>query len=38
MRNNIKMDLQGIGRDWVVDKIGLTQDRYKWWAIVNAVR
>jgi hypothetical protein len=34
---NIKMDLQGIGREWVMDKIDMSEDRNKWWAVVNAV-
>jgi len=36
MGDNIKMDLQEVrcgGMDW----IDLTQDRNKWWALVNAV-
>ena len=37
MKSNIKMDLQGIGREWVVDEIGLSQDRNKLWAVVNSV-
>jgi hypothetical protein len=37
MRNNIKMDLQGMGRKWVVDYVVLSQDRNKWWAVVDAV-
>jgi hypothetical protein len=34
--DNIKMDLLEIGLG-VVDWIGLTQDRYRWRALVNAV-
>jgi hypothetical protein len=34
--DNIKMDLLEIGLS-VVDCIGLTQDRYRWKALVNAV-
>jgi hypothetical protein len=35
-RINVKMDLQGVG--WRgMDVIGLTEDRDKWWAVVNAV-
>jgi predicted small integral membrane protein len=34
--DNIKMDLLEIGLN-VVDWIGLAQDRYRWWAIVNSV-
>jgi hypothetical protein len=34
--DNIKMDLLEIGVN-VVDWIGLTQDRYSWRALVNAV-
>jgi hypothetical protein len=34
--DNIKMDLLEIGLS-VVDWIGLTQDRYRWRAVVNAV-
>jgi hypothetical protein len=34
--DNIKMDLLEIGLD-VVDWIGLSQDRYKWRALVNVV-
>jgi hypothetical protein len=34
--DNIKMDLLEIGLN-VVDWIGLTQDRYRWRALVNAV-
>jgi hypothetical protein len=34
--NNIKMDLLEIGLS-VVDWIGLTQDRYRWRALVNSV-
>jgi hypothetical protein len=34
--DNIKMDLLEIGMS-VVDFIGLTQDRYRWRALVNAV-
>jgi hypothetical protein len=33
---NIKMDVLEIGLS-VVDWIGLAQDRYRWWALVNAV-
>jgi hypothetical protein len=36
MVDNIKMDLVDIG--WVVvDRTGLTQDRYRWIALVNSV-
>jgi hypothetical protein len=35
-RDNIKMDLLEIGLS-VVDWIGLTQDRYRWRALVNSV-
>jgi hypothetical protein len=34
--NNIKMDLLEIGLN-VVDWIGLTQDRYRWGALVYSV-
>jgi hypothetical protein len=34
--DNIKMDLLEIGLN-VVDWIGLTQDRYKWRALLNSV-
>jgi hypothetical protein len=34
--DNIKMDLLEIGLN-VVDRIGLTQDRYRWRALVNTV-
>jgi hypothetical protein len=34
--DNIKMDLSERGLD-VVDWIGLTQDRYRWRALVNSV-
>jgi hypothetical protein len=34
--DNIKMDLLEIGLN-VVDRIGLTQDRYRWRALVNSV-
>jgi hypothetical protein len=34
--NNIKMDLLETGVN-VVDWIGLTQDRYRWRALVNSV-
>jgi hypothetical protein len=34
--DNIKMDLLEIGVS-VVDWIGLTQDRYRWRALVNSV-
>ena len=37
MKDNIKMDLQEVGRgdmDW----IELTQDRDRWWPLVNVVR
>jgi hypothetical protein len=34
--DNIKMDLLEIGLS-VVDRIGLTQDRYSWRALVNSV-
>jgi hypothetical protein len=34
--DNIKMDLLEIGVS-VVDRIGLTQDRYRWRALVNSV-
>jgi hypothetical protein len=34
--DNIKMDLLEIGLN-VVDWIGLTQDRYRWRALVNSV-
>jgi hypothetical protein len=34
--DNIKMDLLEIGLD-VVAWIGLTQDRYRWRALVNSV-
>jgi hypothetical protein len=34
--NNIKMDLLEIGLN-VVDWIGLSQDRYRWRALVNSV-
>jgi hypothetical protein len=34
--DNIKMDLLEIGVN-VVDWIGLAQDRYRWWALVNSV-
>jgi hypothetical protein len=34
--DNIKMDLKEVGC-WVVDWIGLAQDRNRWWEIVNAV-
>jgi hypothetical protein len=34
--DNIKMDLQEVGC-WVVDWIGLAQDRDMWRAIVNAL-
>jgi hypothetical protein len=34
--DNIKMDLLEVGLS-VVDWIGLTQDRYRWRALVNAV-
>jgi hypothetical protein len=34
--DNIKMDLLEIGLN-VVNWIGLTQDRYRWRALVNAV-
>jgi hypothetical protein len=34
--DNIKMDLLEVGLN-VVDWIGLTQDRYRWRALVNSV-
>jgi hypothetical protein len=34
--DNIKMDLLEIGL-YVVERIGLAQDRYKWRALVNSV-
>jgi hypothetical protein len=34
--DNIKMDLLEIGM-YVVDLIGLAQDRYRWRALVNSV-
>jgi hypothetical protein len=34
--DNIKMDLQEVGY-WVMDWIGLAQDRDRWRGIVNAV-
>jgi hypothetical protein len=32
--DNIKMDLQEVG--WGMDWIKLVQDRYRWWALVDA--
>ena len=32
--DNIKMDLQEVGC-WGMDWIDLTQDRVRWWALVN---
>ena len=34
--DNIKMDLQEVGSG-SIDWIELTQDRERWWALVNAV-
>ena len=34
--DNIKMDLQEVGC-WVVDWFDLSQERDRWWAVVNAV-
>jgi len=36
LEDNIKMDLQGLGREGM-DWIDLAQDRGRWWAGVNAV-
>jgi hypothetical protein len=33
--DNIKIDLQEVG--WGMAWIELAQDRYRWWALVNAV-
>jgi hypothetical protein len=34
--DNVKMDLQKVGWDGT-DRTDLSQDRYKWWMLVNAV-
>jgi hypothetical protein len=35
--DNVRMDLQEVGCG-CADRIGLAQDRDRWWAIVSAVR
>jgi hypothetical protein len=34
--DNIKMDLLEIGLS-AVEWVGLAQDRYRWWAVVNTI-
>ena len=34
--DNIKMDLQEVGRDWG-DWMGLAQDMDRWWVLVSTV-